>query len=273
VYVKKWVKQYSFVGITAVIFSALNGDLTTSLIVPCCAKHATHLFGLLKIDENQTVLPDEVVISLSESKQVESHILNALHNGTWTFPVTLILSEKKLYAGENRNKACEHATGDIFICQDADDIPHPQRVEIIKYFFESYHVEHLIHQYIKIDDDTIPSFEQYNHLNQIRPFFPKYFYEVWLLDTFANGNIAITKNIFEKFKWNDMPRGQDSAFNQEVYAAFRRTIAIKIPLLIYRTSLSSIKGVPHDENKSFQYPTSPTAKNPVLPRYKLTIIS
>jgi len=94
---------------------------------------------------NQTVLPDEVVISLSEIDKLNPALIKKFENKKYPFPVKLIKHRELLWAGPNRNSACEHAIGDIFICQDADDLPHPQRIEIIKYFFENFDVNHLIH--------------------------------------------------------------------------------------------------------------------------------
>src|SRR3990167_5690905 len=63
------------------------------------------------------------------------------------FKTKILCFQGKQSAGKNRNIACSHAEGDILIAQDADDIPHPQRIEIIKYVFENYATEHLLHSY------------------------------------------------------------------------------------------------------------------------------
>src|SRR3989344_6793822 len=123
-------------------------ELTTSIIIPCHPKHAQYLYELLKIYEKQTNLPDEVVISISEAHQIEPNIIKLLQDEQWHFPVKLLLSDKKLFAGQNRNIACSYATSEIFICQDADDFPHPQRIEIIKYFFVKYGIDFLLHKFI-----------------------------------------------------------------------------------------------------------------------------
>ncbi len=106
--------------------------LKTSIIIPCHPRHACHLYDLISLYEEQTVLPDEIVISLSQSNQVSEEIIHNIESTPWAFSVKLLKSDKKLYAGQNRNRACDKAAGDIFICQDADDLPHPQRVEIIQ---------------------------------------------------------------------------------------------------------------------------------------------
>jgi len=243
---------------------------TTSLIIPCCASHASHLLELLKMYEQQTELPDEVVISLSESQKVPANIFKELQAKSWIFPINLILSEKKLFAGENRNTACQEAKGDILICQDADDIPHPQRIEIINYFFRMQRVDHIIHQmetlnpekgiykrekrtFIKWDEnDSIP-FDHYKLSNNVPFFFPKDFWTVWCGGIYTSGNIAITREVFDTIKWGNEPRGEDTIFNKKVYNTFKKCIAIEVPLYVCRKHLSS-----HEDStaiyKKFHYP-------------------
>lgn len=213
--------------------------VTSSVIIPCCAKHASQLFNLVTLYEEQTILPDEIVISLSESDKVPDDIILALQTRSWKFPVKLLLSEKKLYAGQNRNIACSNASGDIFICQDADDIPHPQRVEIIKYFFEHYDIDHLMHEWFEARENDLINFNQYQDLKNINFFWPRKFKDIGKYGRFTNGNVAIRRQIFEKITWSDLPRGQDTKFNNQVYNISNQCILIKCILLAYRRYLST----------------------------------
>src|SRR5579872_2678074 len=114
---------------------AFTKRVTTTVIIPCSHKHAHLLYDLCKEYEKQTVLPDEIVISMSGCGQIHSEIIPTLERGPWAFPVHLHIFDEMYFADQNRNIGCSHAKGDIFILQDADDIPHPQRVEIIRYCF------------------------------------------------------------------------------------------------------------------------------------------
>jgi len=217
----------------------IQKDLKVSVIIPCYYGHAKHLYALLRILENQTLLPDEVVISLSESHKVPPIIFDVLQQEKWSFPVVLVTSEEQLYAGQNRNRACEHAMGDVFICQDADDVPHPQRVEIIKYCFKRYDLNFLIHQYIyHTNPNSLISFYYFTKLKGGQYLFnpKKPQEEHWFL---TNGNVSINRRLFDVLKWSDLKRGQDTRFVREVYSNFRRVIALKLPLLVYRQFLSS----------------------------------
>lgn len=210
--------------------------LTTSLIIPCCALHVGHLYQLLELYEQQTCLPDEVIISLSECNNAPATIIESIQKKSWMFPVVLIQCEKKQYAGENRNNACSQAKGDILILQDADDIPHPQRIEIIKYAFETYKIEHLMHHYMMIQKEP-----------QTMPFTPIYpekiRFKKCTLETdrhsCTNGNIALTKELFHQIQWSNKPRGQDTEFNKKVLQARIPSLLVSTVLLYYRIFLSS----------------------------------
>ena len=229
----------TYVMMIAVTLSALHGatnDLKTSIIVPCIAQHAHHLYNLVNSYQNQTELPDEMVISLSSCDEVvQTDVVEMVREESWGFQVKLLATKEKLFAGENRNRACEHATGTLLICQDADDIPHPQRVEIITYFFKNYRIDHLIHQFVPWR--CVPGenpFIQYNDLSSLAFFYPQMFQEICDIGTFTNGNSAMMREVFDAIKWSACPRGQDVIFNKAVYARFSHCIAIPIPLLGYR---------------------------------------
>jgi len=91
-------------------------DLTVSVVVPCHTVHSKYLAKLLKQIDNSSLKGVEVCVV--ESDQSEA---------------------------VNRNRVCKKATGDIIVCQDADDFPHVLRFEIIKYFFDHYDICHLTH--------------------------------------------------------------------------------------------------------------------------------
>ncbi len=217
-----------------------SDQLTTSLIIPCCPEHAKHLHKLLKMYKHQTELPDEVVIALSSSAEVDNGILDKLTNEPWNFPVTLLLSKKRRFAGENRNRASHSASGNLLIFQDADDIPHPQRIEIIKYFFKKHQIKHLIHAWIDLKSGDKANFEAYTHFDKIPFFYPKNYQEIWSQGgDYTNGNIAMLKDVLQIVTWPDNRRGQDIIFNETVYEHFNNRIVINIPLLEYRSFLSS----------------------------------
>lgn len=208
-------------------------SLKTSVIIPCQIKHVKHLEDLLTIYTQQTRLPNEIVVSVSEVTNEGLNSINTIKNQAWPFKLTIITSKNVLYAGQNRNIACTHATGDILICQDADDAPHPQRTEIIAYFFEHHNIDHLAHTFShpNLDASTyIPS--------QIKSVYPKDYKTAWNMKI-HNGNVSISKKLFNSIKWPADKMGQDVKFNNLVYRKFKTRIIIPIPLICYRVHLSS----------------------------------
>lgn len=211
---------------------------TVSLIVPCHWKHAKYLPELLQRYEKQTVVPDEVVIAASEINKGDTYqIIHMIKNKKWTFPVQIVENTKAFTAGQNRNIACNHAQGDIFICQDADDIPHPQRIEIICYFFEKYEVDHLEHRWSQEGHwSTI------DKLSEIQPIFLAYFSHYVHANHYHQGVPAISRSLFSKIQWGNERRRQDTHFNEEVYKILPKEKRLLIPLILYqyRPKLSTL---------------------------------
>lgn len=224
-------------------YSALNAnspksDLKISVIVPCTYKHVDLLYHLLKIYEQQTVLPHEVIISLSEADKSTIPITKIVNMVRWKFRVKLLVSNSKQYAGTNRNIASENAKGDILVYQDADDLPHPQRIEIIKYFFEHYNIDHLVHHYIFAKDiEELPVLDPH-HINFA--YQDNDFDSTWKRNPEIHiGCPAITKDVFEQIKWPDTAHREDWNFTRMVYRNAPLCMIIKAPLYIYRNELSS----------------------------------
>ncbi len=224
------------------LIDAQIDNLRVSIIIPCHSKHGVHLYELLRSYELQTVLPDEVVISISEREKVSNELMNDLRDTDWAFPVKYILSKERVFAGENRNKACRIAKGDIFICQDADDLPDSRRIEIIKFFFSKYNVDHLMHCYYFSEDLKHINFTGSKSLEEMDFMYPRNMREVWSTGKKVHfGNIAIKRNVFDKIKWTSKPNGQDEEFDEKVYGARFKCMVVLEPLTLYRIELSSWK--------------------------------
>src|SRR5579862_7731339 len=108
--------------------------MKVSVIVPCHSSHPHFLENLLLQYLKQTSIPHEVVISLSQIDRVDPVEIAKIQNRRWPFILKLITHPDQLCASANRNAACRESSGDLLIMQDADDIPHRQRVEVIKEF-------------------------------------------------------------------------------------------------------------------------------------------
>lgn len=211
---------------------------TTSIIVPCYYKHFKLIPELLTFYEKQTVLPDEVIICLTITKlgDITPEMINRVLKTSRPFSVKIVYDDGE-YPGKARNWACECSSGDLLICQDADDIPHPQRTEIIKHVFENYQADFLIHRWLPSGNEFAPYsnedtlslatyFDEYNNISY---------------DYIHNGNVAVTKEVFKAIKWPGHYNGEDVEFNRNVFRNFEYKVGLDQYLIIYRNELSSYR--------------------------------
>lgn len=219
---------------------AVVKELTTSVIIPCDVLHLRHLFALLEHFQDQsTVHPDEVVISLSNIGDGYREEVERLEQHTWPFLLRIITHKEKKSAGANRNTAAYHAHGDVIICQDADDLPHPQRVEIIKHMFQNYEIDHLLHLFISYHKSFMPyelndiRISTFSSLNEMRDYWDKNGCCV------HNGNVSFNRELIQRHPFPDANLGEDVQFNQTVYSS-KRSVIVFAKLVMYRANLSSI---------------------------------
>lgn len=206
---------------------------TISVIIPCHYVHFKHIPELLSHIQQQTLVPNEVIISLSEEDKIDPQQISAVETKKYPFALQILRHKNKLGPGENRNCACEVATGDIFITADADDIPQKQRFEIIAHAFKNYDVVHVVHKWSralcgmylidKINRRMITTCADFNRIT----------------NSITNGNIAIRKEVFKKIRWSNLLIGEDVQFNKCVVTEFKKTMFIEADLHVYRQHLSS----------------------------------
>src|SRR5574342_668927 len=108
---------------------------TVSVVVPCAHSHVAHLAQLVAALHAQTPKPDQIVVAVSGC---EASVLPPLDAQVLHVP-------DRRTAGANRNRGTAATNGDIVVYQDADDLPHPQRLEIIAELFAKYQIDHLMH--------------------------------------------------------------------------------------------------------------------------------
>lgn len=203
--------------------------MTTSVFIPTTPNHIKFLDKIINSYlVKSTVKPDQIVVSISNFSEIDSSIYKTLKI---KYPDVLFLehSEIKL-AGPNRQFSEEFCTGDIVIYQDSDDLPHIQRIEIIKHFFNKYDIVHLHHSYFNLTNyiDLIDEKNLYNYnedlidVNFINLKFSQEFYNIFfpnknILDSrnylmFNNifsslrphhGALAIKREILKEVKWKD----------------------------------------------------------------------
>jgi glycosyltransferase involved in cell wall biosynthesis len=181
--------------------------------------------------------------------------LEDIEKAIWPFNLKIIKTPLKKHAGENRNIACEESSGDLIICLDADDVSHPQRVEIIKYYFDHYDFDILLHSYTYVGKEEYKNkfiSMQESYINQVFSLdnimhkFALNFHEAWNNKSLFDkgccihfGNCAINRRVFNEIKWSNIRRGQDVAFFRTVCGKFQKKLIITAPLLLYMNFRSS----------------------------------
>ena len=219
---------------------------TVSIIVPCYHGHFHYLSNLMTHLNQQTELPAEVVISLSEANKLPKGALEAFMQASLDFPfqINVITSNRVQLAGENRNIACNNATGDILICQDADDLLHPQRIEIVHHYFDNYRIDLLIHKWMPSPESPMPTEKEFYTGNYEIPkiplFFPRPLNAILNFDYGHMGNLAIRKAAMTSLKWPTHLRiGEDRYFVILAHLKHKKIALLDANLLIYRNYLSS----------------------------------
>ena len=117
--------------------------------IPAYIGHIEPLFKLLDSIQNQTVIPDKVVVSSSSSKKSDFELECYLEKlQQYTFSLQIVTTEEKKSASENRNIAASKLSDmDYITFIDADDIMHPQRIEILLHVFQEHDSDIILHNY------------------------------------------------------------------------------------------------------------------------------
>lgn len=209
--------------------------LTTTIVVPCSKKHVHLIPGLLIAYREQTLHPNEIIISISEQKNKNPDLEEFLKNNRFPFEIEILYNEQRLSAGANRNNCASLSKSDLLILNDADDLPHPERVKILVSFFEKYDYDLIIHKYSinqnfkNISKDDIKT-RRFRSVDQI--FAEGYFHM---------GNIAMKKQVTDKLRWIDYQLcGEDLRFLCEVLSNRRwKCGMLFVDLINYRNQLSA----------------------------------
>lgn len=204
--------------------------VTVSVVVPCAASHVGLLADLVRAIETQTRPPQELVIVVSGSTPPPKLRSDRL-------ALSLAYSPRSRNAAQNRNRGSATATGSIVVFQDADDLPHPQRFEIIASIFETFAIEHLMHTFFpetQFEDWRRGRYALDYALGQLRSMNP-YQRDV----NVTNGNPAVSRALLQQVFWPENEWvGEDVTFNRRACAAGRSAV-LSLPLLMYRQRLSA----------------------------------
>lgn len=245
---------FRFLAVTfALCWGALHA-LTSSVIIPCHAPHFQHLEHLLQSYERQTRVPDEVIVALSGCEQLEAGAVEALRQQPFAFPVRYICNDGPVSRGANRNLAAEQSLGDILICQDADDVPHPRRLELCMRVFEDRpSVNFVLHGCALSLESALPkstyalqvSLEDFEGLRFSANNLPAICYPSGKLPAkhhcFCNGVPALKRSLWVSGShWiESLQRTEDVRFVRSLVNRHGEGIFLDLPLYYYRRECSA----------------------------------
>ena len=209
-------------------------DIT--IVIPCIYYHFKYIKNLLCLYQNQTLIPKEIIICVNGCENMHDRNLNNIYkNLNLNFNVRILQLDFIKSAGFTRQYASELVNTKYIVYQDADDIPHKQRVEIINYFFNKSNPDHIIHLYTLVTND-IRKYEICNIPNGSWKKRDK------LGGTKHYGNISIKKEIIDEIKWIDSNKGEDLKFIDTLLENNKISLKVGASLIWYRKELSSFIG-------------------------------
>jgi len=184
--------------------------------IPAYIGHIDQLFKLLDSIQIQTNIPNKVVVSCSSTKKSDFELdcyFEKLQR--YSFYLEIITTEEKKCAAQNRNIAAFKLSDmDYITFIDADDIMHPQRIEILLKVFQEHDSDIILHNYHNseiIDGITkkIESHEIIVRPNSLKQSYSgcvthKYYYG--RNDKIQHGHVSIKQTIFNKIQFPEEPK-------------------------------------------------------------------
>lgn len=222
--------------------------MNIGMAIPTYKDHWNKTKKLLFYLNSHDVKPDCISVSCSSSNDqilYESEYLKKELN----IEILFSFSDEKMGAWLNRNIAAEKLNTDIISFFDGDDIPHPQRIEILKYCFDNNKdINVIVHDYFYQEGLTnLLFFEKIQisnldlHKNSIdyvdesvpHPVYNETFSRPRIYKPYHHAHVSIKKHIFNNIKYKNLPYIEDSVFNSDIIKAGNPISYLNHKLSIY----------------------------------------
>jgi glycosyltransferase involved in cell wall biosynthesis len=203
--------------------------VSVGIAVPCFHGHINNIKNLLNSIEKQTKKPDYVIISCSGINENDI----PYKQEDYSFPLKFITTKCKLNTAQNRNIAANTLNTDVISFIDADDIMHPQCVEIIEKAFKENNIVFLVHRFTNNTDfvDTIYDNDKISFdigKLGISPVGDGCIHLTLNNANIHNGHCSISKKVLRYIKYGETPkyyRREDSDFTINVVNLYPRHTA------------------------------------------------
>jgi glycosyltransferase involved in cell wall biosynthesis len=180
-----------------------------TLCITCWSQDVHMLNETLSAFKRQTEHPNEIVIVGNDLKDIKVEDPRII---TFAEPT-------RRSPSFNRNKGAELATGDVIIYHDVDDIPHRQKIELIKKAFTEHDVDAFVHgfnindmhpfNYSDLDIEKITELKDDKYLKSSA-------------EDLSHGHLSIKREIVNELKYNEgIFFGEDADFCKRLFLSGR----------------------------------------------------
>jgi glycosyltransferase involved in cell wall biosynthesis len=224
-------------------------EVIVTIAIPCGADDVSKLDSLAHSISQQTKKPNQIVIAISGTEDPSEPIQEQISKITG-IPTLVLTTSEKHFAGPNRNRAAEKSIGDYILFMDADDLMHPQYVEVICDIFQKYDPIAIVHEYER-SMGAIPTVIQeyvvrdglwmYNFHNDNPPGNSS---NIGLPHKrLHHGHISIKRKVWEDgLRQTDRRRGQDAEYLRKLldhykYLGPKNVMFAEVPLSVYMNKI------------------------------------
>lgn len=192
-----------------------------TICIPCYKYHIPQLKRCLDAIEEQSVLPNAVIVSCSSSVDADIEKYISAYED-FSFPLKIITTPNRKNAAENRNIAATAANTEFLSFFDADDVMHPQRLEALSAAIQEYPgTEIILHNYYTTEESkrlsSWPTHMIFSlHQNSLAkaPSGCAIFITNWQ-ERIHHSQVSVSKSLWERVRFNeavDNERKEDAVF-------------------------------------------------------------
>lgn len=205
------------------------------LVIPCAYWHFNNLPRILEGFNHKHLLNKIIIVVNSiEYNSIDESILDKYKD-----KLILRKKKKKKSPGQSKAFAMKYTKSKYIVFHDADDDPHPDKLLILKHFFEKTNCDHILHLIQPQELD----FLEYKNLNTIKHIDTEEIIDYYIGNDCnfgdiigqraSQGLIAVKREKILKIGWIPDMSGEDKDFNLKSLLLGNRMILIDCYLSKY----------------------------------------
>ena len=203
-----------------------------SLCITCWSGDAHLLNGCLSHFEQQTMAPDEIIISSSDLPESPCK-LDSIIIAEQLVPIKKVNRITRGLHGFPRNQGADNCDNDFITFFDIDDIPHPRKIEITKQLIDAWKSDALVHNYTLDNTDFVYTDTHLAYLVTEKDHSST---NIISKDAIHHGHLTIRPEIVRKIRYNERRTlGEDGEFCQAVFDANYKILYSVEKLVCYNT--------------------------------------